>query len=272
MTEHFLDPLHFLDVHPRLLAVPAHSIRTGSDTATGPAAGFAVPACAELAQIVLGVQSLSAVLDRVAELARDLIPEADEVSLTLIEGRHPRTVGFAGDLAATLDERQYSHGRGPCMDTAVSGQSITIADTALDTRYPEFSHQAHRNGIRHTLSLEIPTMHTGSAAMNLCSRSSGPFSAQTRDQATTFAGYASVTLANAAGYACAQQEVTQMKQALTSRAAIEQAKGILMRDHSCSPDDAFALLSELSSRAQHKVRDVAVAIVAGAYNSSTPVT
>jgi AmiR/NasT family two-component response regulator len=52
-----------------------------------------------------------------------------------------------------------------------------------------------------------------------------------------------------------------MKRALSSRAVIEQAKGIIMATQRCSPEQAFAHLSELSSKQERKLRDVARTIV-----------
>jgi AmiR/NasT family two-component response regulator len=47
---------------------------------------------------------------------------------------------------------------------------------------------------------------------------------------------------------------------MSSRAAIEQAKGILMLLTSCSEQVAFDLLAHISSHTHRKVRDVANAI------------
>ena len=54
-----------------------------------------------------------------------------------------------------------------------------------------------------------------------------------------------------------ETEVSQMRTAMTSRAAIEQAKGILMLLTSCSDQVAFGLLAHISSHTHRKVRDVA---------------
>ena len=55
-------------------------------------------------------------------------------------------------------------------------------------------------------------------------------------------------------------EVEQLRAAMASRAAIEQAKGILMLLTSCSDKVAFDLLTHISSHTHRKVRDVAQAI------------
>jgi hypothetical protein len=61
-----------------------------------------------------------------------------------------------------------------------------------------------------------------------------------------------------------ETEVAQLRTAMSSRAAIEQAKGILMLLTSCSEQVAFDLLAHISSNSHRKVRDVAVAIVESA--------
>src|SRR5215213_7588993 len=116
-------------------------------------------AFAELGGMVLGAQPLPEVLARVAELASAVLPHAVDVSVTLLadpalegaesvalvpaDGSHTvrrarsaRSVAFHGGLAVHLDERQYQAGFGPCMDAALTGQTITV-DTGQDTRYPD---------------------------------------------------------------------------------------------------------------------------------------
>jgi hypothetical protein len=63
--------------------------------------------------------------------------------------------------------------------------------------------------------------------------------------------------------------VTQLRTAMASRAAIEQAKGILMLLTSCSDQVAFELLAHMSSHTHRKVREVAVAITESASGHGT---
>jgi hypothetical protein len=64
--------------------------------------------------------------------------------------------------------------------------------------------------------------------------------------------------------AALETEVEQLHAAMASRAAIEQAKGILMLLTSCSDKVAFDLLAHISSHTHRKVRDVAQAITESA--------
>ncbi|MGY1600748.1 PAS and ANTAR domain-containing protein [Geodermatophilus sp. SYSU D00815] len=60
--------------------------------------------------------------------------------------------------------------------------------------------------------------------------------------------------------AALQLEVSQLRQAMASRATIEQAKGILMLLTGCGEQVAFDLLAHMSSHTHRKVREVAAAL------------
>ncbi|MFD2091643.1 PAS and ANTAR domain-containing protein [Blastococcus deserti] len=61
-----------------------------------------------------------------------------------------------------------------------------------------------------------------------------------------------------------EAEVGQLRAAMASRAAIEQAKGILMLLTSCGDQVAFDLLAHISSHTHRKVRDIAEVITRSA--------
>jgi GAF domain-containing protein len=221
-------------------------------------------AFAELSKIMLGAQPLTATLERVAALAADVVPGADQVSVTLMENDKPRTVAFTGPLASVLDERQYAAGFGPCMDAAITGTTIAIDDTSTDDLYPDFSRLAADHGVHHVLSVGMPIPQRTIGALNVYGRGPATFDDEEVRLAATFAGYAAVSLANAALYNSTAELAAQMQQAMASRAVIEQAKGILVRDNRCSPDEAFAMLVRASSVSNRKLRDIAHSLVEGA--------
>jgi hypothetical protein len=68
--------------------------------------------------------------------------------------------------------------------------------------------------------------------------------------------------------AALEAEVQQLRAAMASRAAIEQAKGMLMLLTGCGDQVAFDLLAHISSHTHRKVRDVAQAIIASASGHS----
>lgn len=58
-----------------------------------------------------------------------------------------------------------------------------------------------------------------------------------------------------------EAEVAQLREALASRATIEQAKGMLMVTRRCSADEAFELLRGLSQDTNVRLADVAAALI-----------
>jgi AmiR/NasT family two-component response regulator len=58
-----------------------------------------------------------------------------------------------------------------------------------------------------------------------------------------------------------QEEVDDLRKALATRPVIDQAKGVLMGRHGCTPDEAFEMLTDASQRANVNVRDIAARIM-----------
>jgi hypothetical protein len=69
--------------------------------------------------------------------------------------------------------------------------------------------------------------------------------------------------ADTADTADTADEIAHLHRALQSQPVIEQAKGLLMAQHGCTPDEAFALLTQASQRENRKLRDVARAMIDG---------
>jgi len=219
----------------------------------------------ELSAIVLDEQPLGAVLLQIAVLATRTIPGADQASITMIQKTRIHSVAFSGQLAPALDERQYPHPIGPCLDVARTGKAITI-NTAHSHRYPDLAALAQRDGIHHILSISLPGRHDVAGALNIYGYTAAAFDHTTIEATHTFAAHAAGIALNATLYAIALTEATQLRQALTSRASIDQAKGILMRDLSCTPDEAFAVLTAAASRNHRKLRDIAQNLITNTHD------
>ena len=242
-------------------AVPLDANR--SDSATAPDESVEpIDAFEELSKLVLGEQSLTAVLQRVAELAKTVVPDARDVSVTLLrDTKQPETVVFTSDLANQLDERQYEAGFGPCMDAAMAGTTIAVANADPNTPYPEFSRVSLRAGVSHSLSVGLPVLQRTVGALNLYAAGDQAFDEQAIEMAQTFAGYAAVAIANAHLYSSIANLAAQMQTAMQSRSVIDQAKGIIMGRNRCTANDAFAILQTMSQRRNIKLRTLAQDIV-----------
>jgi GAF domain-containing protein len=218
-------------------------------------------ALSELSMIRLADQPLNATLLLIADIAKRAIPGLDEVSVTVVKDQKPRSVVFTGHLAVELDERQYESGFGPCVHAAISGGTVTVDTQDMANPYPDFSRAARRAGVRHVVALGLPASADVGAGLNLYTSGDQPLSAATMELAERIAAYAAVAVGNATTYSSTSEWADQVQQLMTSRAVIEQAKGILMAQHQCSGAEAFAILIRTSQQSNVKLRDVAAAMV-----------
>ncbi|MFF8990083.1 ANTAR domain-containing protein [Streptomyces sp. NPDC014983] len=65
-------------------------------------------------------------------------------------------------------------------------------------------------------------------------------------------------------------EITQLRHALDSRPVIDQARGVLMAAHGCTPDQAWEILRDASQHSNTKVHRIATAIIASAAPDGPP--
>jgi GAF domain-containing protein len=215
----------------------------------------------ELARVVLSEHTMDGLLQRVAELAKGVVPGAREVSITLVGKDKATTVVATGDLAIALDERQYDDASGPCLDAAQAGTVASIPDMRVETRWPGFTEAAVRAGALSSLSTPIPLQQYANAALNMYGAESGAFDEVSIHLAQSFASYAGVALANMHLYESTRTLAEQLQVAMESRAVIEQAKGVLMGQRRCTAEEAFDILVKLSQQSNRKLREVAQALV-----------
>ena len=98
-------------------------------------------------------------------------------------------------------------------------------------------------------------------ALNLYSHQPRAFGPADRETAVMFAAQAAVALANAQTYAAGVRLAAQLRDALVSRAVIDQAIGVVVAHLRCGPDDAFDRLRTSSQNGHRKLRLVAEAVV-----------
>jgi GAF domain-containing protein len=222
-------------------------------------------AFAELARIVVDAEPADQTLRRIAELAKETLGGVKDVSITVVENGRAQSVVFTGALAVDLDERQYKIGFGPCLDAAKSGQTIVVDTQESDTPYREFAQLANRAGVRHVISVGMPLDQRSIGGLNIYSTADDPVSEAVLEHAQMFAGYAAATVANITSHAAAVNEAAHLRKAMESRAAIEQAKGIIMARDKCTAEEAFDMLVRISQQQNIKLRDLAQGIVGSAY-------
>jgi GAF domain-containing protein len=210
-----------------------------------------------LGAIRLAEHSMPSLLDLVVRLASRSLPGRPEASVTLMKGKRPHTAAFSGTLAKELDESQYGHGYGPCLEAATTGVVVEVVDTRHDLRWPGYVESAAAHGCLSSLSLPLPLHERVTGALNVYAREPAAFDDDSREQAPRLASYAAVAAGNMLLYEDAVTRAANLEVALRSRAVIDQAKGMLMERFRVTADQAFAALAQVSMETNRKVHDVA---------------
>lgn len=228
-----------------------------------PVPGNAGEALLHLGRLSLRELSIESLSQTIADLVAGALPGDLETSVTLLVKDAPSTVAFTGQLALDLDETQYERGHGPCLHAARTGEAIEIADTRTDDRWPDYTRPAAERGNLSSLSvpLVIDEDERIFGALNIYSRTPEAFDEDARVAAMSFGPYAAVAAGNVYAYQAARSRADNLQAALDTRAAIEQAKGILMERYKLTPDHAFRLLAVASMNANRKLRHVAEELV-----------
>jgi GAF domain-containing protein len=216
---------------------------------------------AELSRLLVNEEALDDTLQRVADLACRYVGDADVAGVTLLRDGKPSTTVYTDPTSPQIDSAQYETGIGPCLEAFRQQRVFRVDSTAEDEQFPAFSQAAAEHGIQSTISFPLAVRGNGIGALNLYSKQLGAFSADAEKVGMVFADQASVALANAQLYASAYRMTQQLQEALTSRAVIDQAKGILMGQHRVGADEAFDILRTTSQRENRKLRDLAQELV-----------
>ena len=231
---------------------------------TGPVEGQSAPrtraALDELGRLLLAEEDTQSVLQWVVDLAKRAMPPGAEVSVTLLRGEQATTAAFTGDLAAQLDEAQHRRGYGPCLDAALGGHAVEIADGRTEGRWPDYMPAFLAHGALSALAVPVPAAQL-TAGLNVYAPAADVFTDEDRKALVQFAAYAGAVLTNMDALQDARELAENLQKAIEFRSVIEQAKGILIERHKLTVDQAFRVLADASMNGNRKLRDVAEHLV-----------
>ncbi|HLL65427.1 MAG TPA: GAF and ANTAR domain-containing protein [Micromonosporaceae bacterium] len=205
----------------------------------------------DLARSLQDEASLDDTLQAIVNAAVDTVPGAQYAGISLIEARREvRTPAATDDLVRRVDRAQYEHREGPCLDALYEQRTVRLADMTTEQRWPQFADRAAELGIRSMLAIQLYVEQDNLGALNLQSCDTDAFDDESEQVGLLFAAHAGVAIAGA-------QKEQQLRQAMSVRDLIGQAKGILIERHKVTGDQAFGLLVRASQHSNTKLTDVA---------------
>lgn len=205
------------------------------------------------------------VLRAAAKVCDDVL--GTDVCLSLVVGTplEPEVLASTAPLAQAVDGAQITAGEGPCASAFETGELVVTPHVHTDPRWPDLSRVLDRAVVAVVaIPLEVGDQVVG--ALNLYTTAT--LRPELAEHGELLAATIAAVLHELDNRRQLQDLTREMESVLVSRAAIEQAKGVVMAHRGIGPDDAFAHLVALSSSRHLKLRDVATQIVAEAAKTS----
>jgi GAF domain-containing protein len=200
-------------------------------------------------------------LQRVAEATRAVL-EVDGAGLTLVhEDGLPRWVAATDAAMELLEHVQHDFGEGPYLQAYDQDRAVTVKDLQAAPAWVRIAAvvgQLHVAGI-----LSVPVRLAGQPVGTLDVYTLQPraWTARELEAAAEFASVAAELIQAGVELANRELEVAQLRQALSSRVWIEQAKGVLAATEGTDPEVAFQQLRSRARATSRKLAKVAQEVV-----------
>jgi hypothetical protein len=210
---------------------------------------------------------LTALLQELLDHVAAEVPGALGAAVTAQHGDGPLRVAAARGVSAVCVEAQLARFGGPVPLACRTGEPVVAADVFADERWPaltvcgmtEYSPEFAADWLRTRGVAALPVAWDADGSLVLSAMLDRPATAET---VTVLRRYEKLTaMALVLAESAWPDQTEQMLDLLQSRAALEEAKGIVIALRRCSPDEAWATLRRASQEFNVKVRELAVALV-----------
>jgi GAF domain-containing protein len=204
---------------------------------------------------------LLAGLLRVAEATRTVL-EVDGAGLTLVHANGPPRWVAATDAAMELlVQVQYDFGDGPYLQAYAQGRAVVIQDLGAAPAWTRLDAVVGQLHVRGVLSVPIRLAGQPVGTLDVYSTQARAWTTHELEALGEFAAVAGELVHTSVELAARELEVAQLRQALTSRVWIEQAKGVLAATQGTDPEAAFQQLRIRARASSRKLAEVAQEVV-----------
>jgi hypothetical protein len=217
-------------------------------------------AYAELQNLILDQRDITDFLHELAVLAAAIVP-GTHCGVTLSRNGQVASVASSDEVAIRMDELQYLGGVGPCLQAMQDDIRVDVPDMSTETRWGSYATYALANGIQSSFSLPLKLDGTTRGAVNLFSSSASAFSEAAIQRAQAFTDQAATSLTLLLRQADTVRLDEQIREALNTRAIIDQALGILMGARRISARTAFEHLRQASQTSNRRLTDIAAELI-----------
>jgi GAF domain-containing protein len=208
---------------------------------------------AEMALVLHDEPTVDETVERLLEYSLSAVA-CSYAGVTFVHGpRQAETIIETHPIVTTLDRIRRESGEDPDLGMAEQ-QSLIVADTLADKRWPSWASRVAEAGVRSVLSVRLATASSTIGTLNLYDPRPRQFDLDDQAVAHVLARHAAIALATAL-------HKEDLWQVIDARKLIGQAQGILMERHSLTADQAFSVLLQYSQDKDIKLRAVADRLV-----------
>ena len=166
--------------------------------------------------------------------------------------------------ARYLELFQLQHAEGPCLDCYRTREPLITTDLNQETqRWPEFAPRAIEAGVRSVHAFPMRLRDRVIGALNVFGDEPLPLGPADIKIVQAMADVATIAILQERAIASAEMLTEQLQGALNSRIVIEQAKGVVSREHDVSVDAAFEALRTHARNNHSRLVDLAHDVVTG---------
>ncbi|MBV9855005.1 MAG: GAF and ANTAR domain-containing protein [Streptosporangiaceae bacterium] len=227
----------------------------------GPEEPETTPGLTELAALLLSVENVEEALRHLARMAVVVIPDGPSCGITVLRDGRFTTVVYSGSIPASVDEAQYEHGDGPCLEAMRTGSPVVVQDLASEKRWDGFPAVALAAGAHGVYAHPLEAAGKVLGALNLYAHEPDLFPEPVQRIAMHFVEPAAVLLSGVLRQIGQARLIDELRSGMSSRAVIDQAIGIIMAQRHCGPREALAMLRRISNDRNVKLREVAAGVV-----------
>ena len=190
--------------------------------------------------------------------------EASASAIMLADaGGHLRVIGASAEQAQLLELFQIQNDEGPCLDCYRSGEVVAHDNLADPSPWPNFAAESLRTGYPSVCAVPLRLKELILGCLNLFMSEPLALSAAEIALAQALADVASIAIVQDQAIRQAAIREGHLQHALTSRIAIEQAKGMIAEHSDVDMDEAFGRLRGFARNNNRGLTEVAEALVAG---------
>jgi transcriptional regulator with GAF, ATPase, and Fis domain len=190
--------------------------------------------------------------------------EAAAAGILLADGDgHLRVIGASTEQIQLLELFQVQNDEGPCLDCFRTGEVVLHSDLDRVSPWPLFAAECTTAGFASVCAVPLRLKAHTLGCLNMFMSAPGGLTDTDVVLAQALADVASITIIQDQASRDAAVREGHLQHALTSRIAIEQAKGMIAEHDRVDMDDAFSRLRAYARNHNRGLTEVAEALVAG---------